>query len=102
MLPSFMNQWLGMGVTAIVALVVVGASDLLVPLAEGSGWLLIPLLIAAQFFFGIGMTLFNANQASIRQAMTPEHLRGRAGAAARFVAMGVVPIGALLGGVVIP
>jgi len=36
---------------------------------------------------------------SIRQVMVPDHLRGRAGATARFVAMGVVPIGALLGGV---
>jgi len=59
----------------------------------------VPLLIAAQFFFGIGMTLFNVNQVSIRQVMVPDHLRGRAGATARFVAMGVVPIGALLGGV---
>ncbi len=96
--PSFLNQRLGLGVTTVVALVVIGVSDLLVPLAEGTGWLIIPLLIAAQFCFGIGMTLFNVNQASIRQALTPDHLRGRAGATARFVAMGVVPIGAVLGG----
>ncbi len=99
LLPSFVNQRLGLGVTTVMALVVVGASDLLVPLAEGSGWLVVPLLIAAQFFFGIGMTLFSVNQVSIRQAAVPDHLLGRAGATARFVAMGVVPIGALLGGV---
>ncbi len=99
LLPSFMNRRLGLGVTTTVALVVTGVSDLLVPLAEGAGWLVVPMLIAAQFFFGIGMTLFNVNQASIRQALTPDHLRGRAGATARFVAMGVVPIGAVVGGV---
>ncbi|MBA3275780.1 MAG: MFS transporter [Chloroflexia bacterium] len=99
LLPSLVNRRLGLGATTAMALVVVGASDLLVPLAEGSGWLVVPLLIAAQFFFGIGMTLFNVNQVSIRQVAVPDHLRGRAGATARFVAMGVVPIGALLGGV---
>lgn len=99
LLPSLVNRRLGLGVTTAMALVMVGGSDLLVPLAEGSGWLVVPLLIAAQFFFGIGMTLFNVNQVSIRQAAVPDHLRGRAGATARFVAMGVVPIGALLGGV---
>jgi len=99
LLPSLVNRRLGLGATTAMALVVVGASDLLVPLAEGSGWLVVPLLIAAQFFFGIGMTLFNVNQVSIRQVAVHDHLRGRAGATARFVAMGVVPIGALLGGV---
>lgn len=98
LLPALANRRLGLGAATAVALVVVGGSDLLVPLAEGSGWLVVPLLIGAQFFFGIGMTLFNVNQVSIRQVMVPDHLRGRAGATARFVAMGVVPIGALLGG----
>lgn len=99
LLPSLVNRRLGLGATTAMALVVVGASDLLVPLAEGSGWLVVPLLIAAQFFFGIGMTLFNINQVSIRQVSVPDRLRGRAGATARFVAMGAVPIGAVLGGV---
>lgn len=99
LLPPVINRRLGLGVTTAIALVVIGASDLLVPLAEGAGRLALPVLVAAQFLFGIGMTLFNVNQASIRQALTPDHLRGRAGATARFVAMGVVPVGALLGGV---
>ncbi len=98
LLPALANRRFGLGATTAVALVVVGTSDLLVPLAEGWGWLVVPLLIAAQFFFGIGMTLFNVNQVSIRQALVPDHLRGRAGATARFVAMGAVPVGALLGG----
>lgn len=96
--PSFLNQRLGLGVTTTVALVLIGVSDLLVPLAEGSGWLVLPVLVAAQFVFGIGMTLFSVNQGSLRQALTPDHLRGRAAATARFVAMGVVPVGAVLGG----
>lgn len=99
LLPERANRRLGLGVTTAIALVVVGVSDLLVPLAEGSGWLVVPILVAAQFFFGIGMTLFNVNQVSIRQALVPGHLRGRAAATARFVAMGAIPIGALLGGV---
>jgi len=37
LLPSLVNRRLGLGVTTAVALVMVGGSDLLVPLAEGSG-----------------------------------------------------------------
>jgi Na+/melibiose symporter-like transporter len=98
LLPSIANQTLGIGVTSALALALIGASDLLVPLAEGTGWLTIPFLVAAQFFFGVGMTLFNVNQASIRQLTVPPHLLGRASATARFVAIGMVPIGALMGG----
>jgi len=99
LLPTIANRRLGIGVTTSVALGIVGVSDLLVPLAEGTGWLIVPLLIAAQFFFGIGLTLFNVNQVSIRQLTAPAHLQGRTSATVRFVAMSAIPIGALLGGI---
>lgn len=99
MLPSRVNRRLGIGVTTSVALGIVGVSDLLVPLAEETGWLIVPLLVAAQFFFGIGLTLFNVNQVSIRQLTAPAHLQGRTSATVRFVAISAIPIGALLGGI---
>ncbi len=98
LLPSRTNQRLGFGTATTLGALVIAASDFLVPLAEGTGWLILPLLAAAQFFFGMGMTVFNVNGASARQLTVPGHLQGRASSISRFVAMSVVPAGALLGG----
>jgi len=46
--------------------------------------------------FGIG--LHGVNQVSLRQAVTPEQLRGRVAATLRLGLMGAIPLGTLLGG----
>ena len=46
--------------------------------------------------FGIG--LHGVNQVSLRQAVTPERLRGRMTATIRFLNIGTMPLGMLLGG----
>ena len=99
LLPQRLARRFGIGRVTILALALVGASDLLVPLAGGSPAVAVPLLTAAQFFFGIGLTVFNVNQASLRQAVVPGHLQGRASATIRVLGAGLVPLGALLGGV---
>ncbi|MFI7126549.1 MFS transporter [Nonomuraea sp. NPDC050153] len=43
-------------------------------------------------------TLMNVGQITYRQTVTPEHLLGRVNASARFVTWGIMPLGALLGG----
>jgi hypothetical protein len=43
--------------------------------------------------------IFYINQTSLRQAVTPDHLLGRMNASYRFLTMGMIPIGSLLGGV---
>jgi predicted MFS family arabinose efflux permease len=73
------------------------------------GWLLTlvvggpPTLAAA--FLGLACALasfvspiYNVNQVSLRQAITPDHLQGRVNASMRFIVWGTIPIGALLGG----
>jgi predicted MFS family arabinose efflux permease len=98
LLPERAARWIGVGPATAAAVALLGASDLLVPLAGGSLWLVVPLLTAAQFFFGIGLTIFNVNQTSLRQAIVPAHLLGRASATGRVMAAALVPLGALLGG----
>jgi len=80
---------------------VTGASDLLVPLAGGISvlWLVVGVLVLAQFFFGIGLTIFQIGQVSLRQSLTPDHLQGRMNATLSMVAWGIAPLGGLLGGV---
>ncbi len=60
-----------------------------------------PWMVAASFFVGsFAIVCFNVPGQSIRQAVTPEPLLGRATATFRMVGMGAAPIGALVGGVV--
>jgi MFS family permease len=58
-----------------------------------------PLLILAQLLFSFSGPVYNINQVSLRQAITPLRLQGRMNATMRFVVWGTMPIGGLLAGV---
>ena len=98
LLPERAARRLGLGPAIIAGLLTAALSDLLVPLAAGPTVLLIGILLVAQFFFGLGLTVFSVGQVSVRQAATPDHLQGRMNATIGFVAAGLMPIGGLLGG----
>ena len=49
----------------------------------------------ASFF---GMAVYNINQVSLRQAITPLRMQGRMNATMRFMVWGTMPIGAFVGG----
>jgi Na+/melibiose symporter-like transporter len=89
---------LGVGPTIIAAITLACATGLLVPLAHGPAALSVPLLIIAQFFSGMGGTIYNITQLSLRQTITPDHLLGRMNATMRFIVWGVLPLGGLIGG----
>jgi predicted MFS family arabinose efflux permease len=55
---------------------------------------------ALLFFYGATITMWNVVSVSLRQSLTPDELRGRVAGAARTLAFGSMPIGALLGGMV--
>jgi predicted MFS family arabinose efflux permease len=52
----------------------------------------------ASFIGGVCTPLYNINQVSLRQAITPDRLQGRMNASMRFIVWGTIPLGALLGG----
>ncbi len=85
-----------------------GARATIIGIAASVGALLIPLTVsgAGLLYFGFGMlmvgfsaTVYNVNQVSFRQRLCPDRLLGRMNATMRFVVWGVLPIGALIGGV---
>jgi hypothetical protein len=78
---------------------VAALSDLLVPLARGPFPVVVTTLITAQFFFGLGLTIFGVGQVSLRQAITPDPLQGRMNATMNFIGASPVPLGELLGGI---
>lgn len=97
-IASRLSNRLGLGITLIAMPVLSSAGAVLIALADGPRPLIIAMLTAAQFLFGFGGVIYNINQVSLRQALTPDHLRGRMTATMRFIVWGTIPIGALLGG----
>jgi MFS family permease len=95
-----LTRRLGLGRSLVLGVLVLGSSDLLVPLAGriGTLWLVVSVLIVAQFFFGMGLTIFQIGQVSLRQSLTPDQLQGRMNATLSVLTWGVVPLGGLLGG----
>jgi len=85
-----------------------GAKATIIGIAGSVGALLIPLTMpgAGLLYFGVGIlmvsfsaTVYNVNQVSFRQRLCPDRLLGRMNATMRFVVWGVLPIGALIGGI---
>jgi MFS family permease len=55
---------------------------------------------AAIFIGGVGSGMWNVAASSLRQALTPDHLRGRTSATGMLLGWGPRPLGALIGGAV--
>jgi len=55
--------------------------------------------VVAWVVFGFGGVLYNIDQVSLRQAITPHRLQGRMNASMRFMVWGTMPFGSLAGGV---
>lgn len=90
---------LGLGRTLVVSILLGGLAGLLIPFASGPRLLVLGVLMVAYFLIGFGSPVYNVNQVSLRQAITPDRLQGRMNASMRFIVWGTMPIGSLLGGV---
>jgi MFS family permease len=87
----------GVGRTIVGSGFLFGPALLLVPLApEGNA--AIPFLVASGVVSGFGVVLYNIQQVSLRQAITPERIQGRMNAVMRFLVWGTIPLGGLTGG----
>jgi predicted MFS family arabinose efflux permease len=58
-----------------------------------------PYLIVAGIINAATAVIYNVNQVSLRQAITPERMLGRMNATMRFIVWGTIPIGSIVGGV---
>jgi MFS family permease len=89
--------WLGEGRAIWISTFVTSPWLLLLPAAE-PGWRLW-LGAFGMGIIGIGSVVYNVNQVSFRQRLTPDRLLGRMNATVRFLAWGLSAVGALIGGV---
>jgi MFS family permease len=58
-----------------------------------------PILVLTGLISQVSNQVYNINQVSLRQAITPDRLQGRMNASMRFIVWGTIPIGSLIGGV---
>jgi MFS family permease len=90
---------LGLGHTLIGAAWMIGLAMLLVPLAHGPVALSAAFLIAAQLG-DMAWPIYNINETSLRQAVTPDRLLGRVNSAGHLLFWGALPLGSLAGGAI--
>jgi hypothetical protein len=76
----------------------IGIGVLLLPLATLPA-LAGPVLAASQFLVSMQFPVYNANQITIRQQLTPDELQGRVNATVRTIGMGIIPVGSTLAGI---
>lgn len=89
---------LGYGRTTFLAALVADLVMPLIALTRGGGVLTTAILIVILFVSTSFGVVVNVTMQTIRQSITPDSLQGRVAATSRFVAFGIIPLGALLGG----
>ena len=87
----------GLGRTLVGAVAIEAVGFTLVPVAPHA--VLLPALIAAESLQSFGVVIYNVNQASLRQAITPAAMRGRATATSRLIAWSTLALGPIAAGV---
>ena len=87
---------IGVGPTIVLSAVIFGPPFLLVAAAPRE--LALPAVSVALLIGGFAGVVYNINQVSFRQAITPERMQGRMNATMRFIVWGTIPPGNLIGG----
>jgi MFS family permease len=94
-----LSRRFGVGPTIVWARLAVGVGGMVIPGAVAVPALALPLVLFAEWFQWLALVVADVNTISLRQAITPDRFQGRVNATWRFLVAGMVPIGALLGGV---
>jgi MFS family permease len=92
----------GLGRAVLGGITASTCSLLLVPAASWAEplWLVIGLLLLSQFGYGLATQVGTVLQTTLRQVLTPDDMQGRVVATQRALSLAMVPVGALLAGVV--
>jgi MFS family permease len=93
-----LQKWLGVGGATILGTALSAPGTLLVALTPKS--FPVPFFIAGMAIGGAGAVIYNIQQVSLRQAITPERMQGRMNSVMRFLVWGPIPLGALVGGAI--
>ena len=97
LMASWISRRFGLGLTLGVTIVVGGLCLLLTPLALLGAPIIV--LSATGLVSGLTIPVYNINQVSLRQAITPDRVQGRMNATMRTIVWGTFPLGGVLGGI---
>jgi MFS family permease len=93
-----LSHRLGYGRAIVLCLASWVAASMLIPAAEGQGWLTIPFLVAQQLIGDGFLSAYFILTVSVRQTALPEDVQARAGATFQVVEGLALPAGALIAG----
>src|SRR5207253_8660898 len=99
---AFVAAWtvrrFGLGMTLGLSILAGGLVTLATPLASLGAPAIVLSVIG--FVNNFMVPVYNINQVSLRQSITPDRVQGRMNATVRTVIWGTIPIGAFIGGIV--
>jgi MFS family permease len=95
---QWFNRRYGVGPIMLIGLSMSGISWLMVAAVSAERFTMLHFGFAL-FFFDFGAMLFFINYLTLRQAVTPNHLRGRVTSTLIFISVSLSPLGSLAGGV---
>ena len=94
---SWCARIFGLGPTLALAVTIGGLSAMLTPLALlGAAPVVLSVL---GFVANTTVPIYNINQVSLRQSITPDRVQGRMNATMRTIVWGTIPLGAFVGGI---
>ena len=89
----------GVGPIIVGSIFLSGPATLIMVFLPNSAIVAGAMLLAAELLMGFSGVVYNVNQVSFRQAITPLGIQGRMNATMRFIVWGTMPLGALAGGI---
>ncbi|MBI4203319.1 MAG: MFS transporter [Chloroflexi bacterium] len=102
---AFLTPWLtrqfGIGSVLVTMGVFIGVAILFLPLARGPLVVAAAFLVTQQLLGDWAWAVYDINELSLRQAVTPDQVRGRVNSAVRWLSVGATFLGALLAGAVV-
>lgn len=84
MFTTRVTSKVGLGRTIVASTFVSSVGMLFAPLAGGPHLLVVAMIGFGLFLMGLGVPMYNINQVSLRQAITPHRLQGRMNASMRW------------------
>jgi hypothetical protein len=93
-----LRQALGLGRCLAVSIACVSAFPLLLLIPRGAGPAAVIILFTGWLGHGCGISVWNVNTITLRQALTPMRLLARMNATYRMLLFGALPVGALAAG----
>ncbi|MEJ7607713.1 MAG: MFS transporter [Bryobacteraceae bacterium] len=94
------SKFAGLRTAMVGSSICVALAIAVIALPEGPGMLALTAFVVQQVFGDSASVVYNVNEITLRQRITPEALLGRVNASMQLLTRGIYPIGALMSGMI--